>query len=81
MNKENIKKALKAYGYTMITKSWFTGDDNTSVIFNAYDEYGNCHHFFIDNLSECATKQSLSAITVHESRDVSWIFFKNAKIA
>lgn len=80
MNKEEIKKALKRYGYTVIGKSWFADDEvdgELSALFNAYDNFGNCVKVYVDASTKCATMQSLSALMIHKPHDISYMFWKD----
>lgn len=76
MTKKEVAQKIKNYGYTIISKSWFVGDDDSTVIFNGYDRLGNCYHFFIDFNIKYATKQFLSATMIHDARDISDLIFK-----
>lgn len=69
-----VKEALKKSGYTLISPSFFVGENNT-YLFNAYDKYGNPYSFFLDIDGQYATIQTLSCVTVHEAREVNFIFF------
>ena len=73
--KNTIKKAIKVYGYTMISKSWYTGNDKESVLFNAYNEYGECFHFWIDSRYKFASRTALSDVCLHEAQEISNWFF------
>ena len=75
MTKSEVKKVIKIYGYTMIDKSWYTGKDKTGIIFNAYDDCGECSHFWIDTTIEFATRQAMSTICLHNEKDISNWFF------
>lgn len=76
MTKEEIKKALKKYGYTVIGKSWFAADEGLSAMFNAYDDFGNCVKCYVDSNNKCATMISLSAFVVNKPHDISYVFWK-----
>lgn len=70
-----VKEALKKNGYTLISPSFFVGENNT-FLFNAYDKYGNPYSFFLDIVVQYATIQSLSAVMVHDAHDANFIFFE-----
>lgn len=69
MNKTEIKKIIKEYGYIMITKSYFIGEHG--VLFNAYNDCGDCFNFWISHERTYATKQMYSIVTVHDSQDIT----------
>lgn len=76
MSKSEIRDALKKRGFTVIASSWFFGDpEEESVLFNAYDEQGTCHKFFVHWGHKYARRQMLSNIMIHDATDVSWMFF------
>ena len=70
-----VKEALKKNGYTLISPSFFVGENKT-FLFNAYDKYGNPYSFFLDIDGQYASIQTLSAVMVHEAHEVNYIFFK-----
>lgn len=74
--KQAVKEIIKKYGFVMISKSWFMGEDKTSVLFNAYDECGNCSRFYIDYTVKFADRQAMSTICLHEPREITNWFFK-----
>ena len=77
MKKSEIKQIIKAHGYTMISASWFDGDKDgkNSVIFNAFDGYGDCYSFYVNFDGNYATRQALSIVVIHKAHDVTQWFF------
>lgn len=79
MTKQEIKDILKKHGYTVISKSWYFGKpEEESVLFTAYDKSGTCYMFFVSWAAKYARCQMLSAVSIHEPRDMSSAFFKEA---
>lgn len=77
INKKRVKECLKQCGYTMIPKSWYDGDtdeERYSAIFNTYDKYGCCHHFYVDANAKCARAQMLGDVVLFPKRNVNYIF-------
>lgn len=77
MKKREVKAALASYNYTMIPHSWDRGNKATqTVIFNAYDECGHCHAFFMNFAKKTATRQFLSIVGPHAPLNVSFMFWE-----
>lgn len=72
--KKEIKDIIKQYSYKMIPHSWFA--DKECAIFNAYDECGMCHQFFVDWARKRARRQILTTRTDMEQHDVAFLFFE-----
>lgn len=75
MTKQEIKKVLKDYEYTVITKSWYNGTKGC-YLFNAYNCHGECYRFWIDEPCEYATKQPLSDVCILDEQNISRWFWK-----
>jgi len=77
INKKRVRECLKQYGYTMITKSWYDGDtdeERYNAVFNAYDKFGSCYHFYVDAEVKRAKKQLLGDIVLFDRKDATYIF-------
>ena len=77
INKQKVKQALKEHGFTMIPKSWYDGDtdeERHNAVFNAYDKYGTCYHFYVDAEIKHALSWVLSYLNTNEHRDVTYMF-------
>lgn len=77
ITKKFVKNAIKPLGFTMIEKSWYVCNDDDvkgCILFNAYDDYGDCYSFFISEKKRIACWQALSTICIHEKHYVDWLF-------
>ena len=77
MSKKEIKAALAYYKYKMIGPSWYAKDN--CVLFNAYDDSGFCHEFFINFEKKRARRQMMT--TTEQSLgdiDVGYMFWEVA---
>lgn len=75
--RKRFKEALKRYGYKMIKPSWYRGkaNDNT-YLFNAYDDCGICHQFFVDAANRYARRGMMTTSDIKlEDSDVAYMFF------
>ena len=79
MSKKEIKAAIAEYGYKIIKPSWHRNKKDNAVIFNAYDENGYCHFFYIDYGSKYARRTMLTDTDLKlESNDVAFMFWEVA---
>lgn len=74
MKKKEINAIIKEYRYRMIPHSWYA--TNECTLFNASDECGMCHQFFIDWTRRRAKRKMLSADTILKDNDVAFMFFE-----
>lgn len=79
MTKKQIKEAIAEYDYKMIKPSWHEGINGDCALFNAYDECGMCHAFFVDWSVHYARRTMLTDTDLRlEAIDVAFMFFKEA---
>ena len=68
MTKQELKELLKEHGYTMITKSFYSGIHG--VLANCYDGYGECWKIYVAHHKQFATLQALSDVCIHEENSI-----------
>lgn len=83
MKKQSIKKQIKAalaeYGYKIIKPSWHHNKFDQCILFNAYDDQGICHMFYIDYGKQYARRTMLTDIDqLLEAADVGFMFWEVA---
>jgi hypothetical protein len=79
MTKKEAKRALAYYKYKVIGPSWYT-KDNKSILFNAYDDGGFCHEFYIDIDRKKAKRQMMTTTgQVLNDVDVTYMFWTDNK--
>lgn len=76
MTKKEIKAILKAYGVTMIDKTYYVSEDKSAVMFDTYDDHGILEQYYINFDMRYARYQMYSTTMIHEAHDISRWFFK-----
>ena len=77
MSKNKIKKAVAVYNYKVIGASWYRDKKSKCVIFNAYDNSGMCHYFYIDSKAHRATRTMMTHTGLKlDDHDVSYMFWR-----
>lgn len=79
MSKKEIKAALAEYGYKVIKPSWHHDKIEQCMLFNAYDDHGICHTFFIDYGDRYARRTMMTDIDMKlDAVDVGFMFWEVA---
>lgn len=77
MSKKEIKAALAEYGYKVIKPSWHHNKANQCILFNAYDDQGVCHMFYINYDTQYARRTMMTDTDLRlDPVDVGFMFWE-----